>query len=328
MKSQIIYVGNCSNKGLYKYKFINGKLFFCTSTDDFARCTYLSKYNNNIYGVIEICDEKNEGNGYVVSYIEKEEKIVNTGIKSSYGQGPCHISINSNKSLIFVSNYKDGHFVIYKIDQNNAIGEKIFNEVIDEKKSRVHYSQMIDDKFLCVVDLGINTIIVYDLENNMKETSRVVLGKDVEPRHLVVNKDLIYVVTEVTCELYVLKFQNKELKIMSKQSILPQNEEIKNNYTGCAIKISNNKKYIYISIRGHNSISVFKCCDNAIRLIQNIKSNGDIPRDIELDKHEKYLFSANEDSNNISIFKRNKFTGKLKLLNKIEVESPTCIIAK
>ena len=327
MRKQIIYVGNCSNKGLFKYKFTNGKLKFSTNTNDFERCTYLAKDKKNIYGVLEVCDENNKGNGYIVSYTDNKGKITNTCKKSSYGKGPCHISINKNKDMLFVSNYQDGNFVIYSLN-NDSIGEVIYQDLIDPQKSHVHYSQMLDGNYLVMVDLGTSTIIIYNINDKMKEVTRLTLGNNIQPRHLVINKNLIYVVTEITCQLYVLIFQDEELKILNKYNLLPQDEKIKDNYTGCAIKISKNKKFIYVSIREHDSISVFKCIESTLKLIQNIKCNGEIPRDIELDKFERYLLVANQNSNNISIFKRNKITGKLRFSNKIDVESPTCIITK
>lgn len=328
MKKQIIYIGNCSNKGLYKYKFVKGKLIFCANTHDYERCTFLAKCKNIIYGVLEVKDSKNGNNGYVVSYIDEKDKITSMNREISYGQGPCHISVKANKKLVFVSNYADGYFTIYKMKADGSIGEKIYNEVLDKENSHMHYSQMLDDNLIGVVDLGTNTIVVYEVNEEIKEVTRLNLGENVQPRHFVYDKNFIYVVTECTCRLYMLSLQNKKLDVVNYQYILPSDVEQKENYTGCAIKSSKNNKFIYVSVRGHNSISVFKNCNKTLKLVQNIKCNGDLPRDIELSKNEKYLFVANQNSNNVSVFKRNIFTGLLKYKNCTEMESPTCIIAK
>ena len=81
---------------------------------------------------------------------------------------------------------------------------------------------------------------------------------------------------------------------------------------------------MYISIRGHNSISVFNIQDDKLELIQNIYCEGDNPRDITIDKYGRNLLCANLNSDNISIFSINN--GFLKYRKKFIIEKPSCII--
>lgn len=327
MEKHHIYVGNTSNKGFYKYKFVKGKLIFCADSHDFERCTYLAKCNKYIFGVLEVKDESSN-NGYVVAYTDENNELVNICKEKSYGQGPCHISVSKQKRLIFVSNYVDGHFTIFKMNNDGSIGKKIYNNVVEEKKSHVHCIKMISKNLFCVVDLGISTILLYEIDDGIREVSRLKLGENVEPRHFVVNKNQIIIVTEKTCKLYVVTFKNKNLELVNVYSILPEGVNQRGNYTGCAIKSSKNGKYIYVSIREHNSISVFKKCKKSFKLVQNIASNGNLPWDVEMSKTERYVFVANNNSNNISIFRRNKLNGKIKLVDSTKAESPTCVIAR
>ena len=80
--------------------------------------------------------------------------------------------------------------------------------------------------------------------------------------------------------------------------------------------------------RGHNSISVFKYENNKLELLQNILSYGNTPRNLEIDKTEKYLLVANQDSDEISIYSRNKKTGKLDFIEKQNTLLPTCILSE
>ena len=325
MRKQSVYIGNCSNNGLYKYSFFNGKLIHNMDTLDYEKCTFLTKYKDMIYGVLELSGEIT---GYVVSYKVEKNKIVNMDRKVCYGQGPCHISLSKKNKLIFVSNYTDGYFTVFKMLSDGHIGDKVFSSVLEKGISHMHYSQMIDEHLLCAVDLGANSIVVYNVGEKIEEITRLYLGENIQPRHFVVVNNFIYVVTESTCRIYTIVFQNRQLKVLKYQDILPINVEKKDNYTGCAIKLSKDNKYIYISIRGHNSISVFKNENNTLKLIQNINCKGNVPRDIELDKYNKYMFVANTDSNDVGIFKRNTHTGKLRYYSSVEVKSPTCIIAE
>ena len=109
---------------------------------------------------------------------------------------------------------------------------------------------------------------------------------------------------------------------------MPKGIEKKEDYTGCAIKITKNFKYLYATVRGHNSVSVYKVNNEKVKMIQNIFCGGNSPRDLEIDKNEKFILVANLEDNQISVFKRNKITGKIKYKRKELIESPTCIVIK
>lgn len=180
-----------------------------------------------------------------------------------------------------------------------------------------------------VVDLGEDVLIAYEIINdNIKEVSRVKFEEGTEPRHIAINKDKIYVVSEKSCEIYIIKFKEKRLSIINKVSILPKNIKQEENYTGCAIKIRKDLRYLYVTIREHNSISIYKINKNKLKMIQNISCEGNTPRDLELDKTGKYLLVANQDSNEVAIFKRNRITGKIIYQSKEKMDLPTCVIVE
>lgn len=330
MKKQQVFIGNVSKKGIYHYILKRGRLIKKYETNDFERCTYLVSNKTNLYSVIETSDVKNEGNGYIVSYKKNRGELINVDKKSSYGKGPCHIELNKNNDMLFVSNYINGYLTIVKINRDGTLGEKIYSFVEDKNKSHLHcIKKSLNGKYFFVSDLGENVIIAYEIKNKkIKEISRIKLKLDTQPRHIAVSKKKIYVVTEKSCELYVLGFTNKSLKILEVVSILPDNVKKKENYTGCAIKISKDFKNIYLTVRGHNSVSVFQTNKKRVSMIQNITCSGEVPRDLEIDKSGRYILVANQDSNNIAIFKRNRITGKIEYKYKEEIKSPTCIIVE
>lgn len=328
MKQCGVFIGNTSKNGIYYYKFRKGNLIKQYETKDFERCTYLANSRCYIYSVIEVSDIENDQCGYILSYKKNKDMLKNINKKSSYGKGPCHIEISKDNKFIYVSNYIDGYVTIFKVNNDGAIGDKIYSSIEDKKESHLHcIKETIDGKFFFVSDLGADLIIAYEVKDGeIQEVSRIKFEKDTQPRHIVVSKDKIFVITEKSCKLYILKFTDKKLEIIDSISILPKKKEKLDNYTGCAIKLSKDHKFLYLTIRGDNSINVYKIKDNFIKLIQNIYCNGDLPRDLEIDKEGKYILIANQNSNDIAIFKRNKITGKIKYKSKEHVNSPTCII--
>lgn len=330
MKKQYLYIGNCSEKGIIKYKFDDNKLEYMFSTNDFSRCTYLAQTSEYIYTTQEICDLNNKNSGYIIFYKKNLNNLNFIGKIESLGSYPCHIELSNKNGIIFISNYMDGYFTAYKIEKNGTFGNKLLNEVIDKNKSHMHCCKLFnDEKNLITIDLGTNIVAVYSIySNTVKKITQLQLPENTEPRHISVYNNIIFLITEKSCELYVLELKNNQLQILRKISILPPDYIKKDSDTGAAIKISKDGKYIYSTIRGHNSISVFKYEDENIKFIQNISSYGQIPRDLEIDKTQKYVFVANQNSDEIAIFKRNIETGKLSYMNSYNVPSPTCILVE
>lgn len=324
MSKQDVYIGNTTQNGIYKYVLLDGRLVKEYEMQGMRRCTYLSQNKKNLYGVIEV----KEGN--IISYEKDCGKLKYLDKIYSYGEGPCHIEIDNKNKVIFVSHYNNGVLNIFKINDNGKIGEKIYSKVENRKKSRMHcIKTSIDNNYFFSVDLGMDRLTVYEIkENIIKEIDYIDFKENTQPRHIAVSKQNIYIVTEKSCELYKIKFNNQKLQIIDVISLLPKTVELKENYTGCAIKITKNFKYIYVTIRGHNSISVYKINENTVELIQNICCEGDVPRDLEIDKEENYVLIANQSSNEIAVFKRNKDNGKLKFFYKENIMEPTCIIVE
>ena len=328
MEKQYLYIGNCSENGVIKYKFEDNKLEYIFSSNDFSRCTYLAQNDKYIYVTQEICDLSNKNSGYILAYKKDLNSLNFIGKIESLGSYPCHIELSNKNKIIFISNYMDGYFTAYKIEKNGTLANILTNEIIEKNKSHMHCCKLFNDENnLITVDLGTDTLTVYSIcSNDVKKISQLKLPEGTEPRHVSIYNNIIFLITEKSCELYSLEFKNNQLQILDKKSILSPNYLKNDSDTGAAIKISKDGKYIYTSIRGHNSISIFKYEDKNLKFIQNISSNGQTPRDIEIDKTQNHLFVANQNSNEIAIFKRNIITGKLNYINSYKAPSPTCIL--
>lgn len=323
---QEFLIGTYTQNGIYKLSFNNGTFYNKLSDNTFENCSYLCKNNTTIYNIIEYSDILKYSNGYVISR-NADLSVLNSCPLS--GHGPCFIRIDNIRKLLFIANYGDGSIDIFSLNTNGSLNKLIYHKKHSDN-SRIHYLAFSDNNnILYAVDLGNDSLLAYQIEfdgSNIELSlfSSYHFPKNSHPRHLTVIKDSIFVVTELSCKLYKLSFDNKNgLLFDNCVPLLPNNIMKKSDYTGCAIKISNDFKFIYTTIRGHNSISVFT---QSLDLIQNISCFGITPRDINFDIGQDYLFCANQNSNNISIFERNKKTGYLNYKSSYPISSPACII--
>lgn len=118
----------------------------------------------------------------------------------------------------------------------------------------------------------------------------------------------------------------KILNLFGVTSLLPENTLKEDTFTGCAIKMSSDGKYLYTSIRGYDCISVFEIGYHNLNWIQTISCFGKTPRDISFNKEENFLICANQNSNQLSIFKRDSLKGTLEFYCHYAIESPACIL--
>ncbi|ETJ00218.1 MAG: hypothetical protein Q611_LSC00120G0001, partial [Leuconostoc sp. DORA_2] len=77
----------------------------------------------------------------------------------------------------------------------------------------------------------------------------------------------------------------------------------------------------YVSNRGHNSLAVFKVTHQGrvLDLVQTIGTAGDFPRDFNIDPSGQYIVVANQNTDNVTVFRRNQESG---LLTKIQQDFP------
>lgn len=328
---QIIFIGNYSKDGITRLEFNNNTFTETLKVGKDINNSYVCTYKEHLYSVVEIGGDENVDSGYVSSYAINGNEVKFVNSKVSYGESPCFLIVDELREILYVANYSGGSFVAFKLDEDGSIGERLYYKKFEDI-SKVHHVQFSKDyRSVYIVDLGADCIIEYNIEYNQHELKLIEKAKfkfpfKSEPRHMSIDKQgNIYVVTEKSCELYKLKHNNiGQLIMIDKKSILPEGTIKKEDYTGCAIKIDAKMEYVYVSVRGHNSISAFSIKNDDFELVQNISCEGNIPRDIAFDKNEEYLLCANQGSNDISLFSIEE--GKLAYQKKYEIETPTCIV--
>jgi 6-phosphogluconolactonase len=319
---ETLYIGGYfNNNGIYICEFNNdGTIIKKAETSPLKNPSYLHMYKNKLYSALET-DE-----GAVACFkIESNSMLKDNDIFNTSAQSPCYIS--SYKNRLYVANYVEGNISVLTLNKFGGV-EKVepFLTEIKSNGSNMHYAKVINGS-LYVIDTKNDAIHICN--TNGEKLSEIDFPKNSNPRHLVTNKEgnMLYVIMEKENKIYILEKSNERFEIIDKVSTLPANTTIL-SYGG-AIRISKNNKYIYASNRGHDSISVFKIEDlgRKLKLIQNVPCGGEFPRDICLNKAEEWMVVANQNSNNISVLKRNKKDGTLKLVNSnFDVSSPSAVL--
>lgn len=275
--------------------------------------TYL-EYNKKNNELLAVYQDGEEGGIALWDYQDKKatlkETITQTGVQ------PCFVHYDEKTDEIYDANYHRGEVHVY---QNGEL-KKTFQY---EKGGHAHYVHT-DPKtgLLYTVDLGNDKVYKY---SSLEEVSVYEAKENSGPRHIAFhpNAPYLYIMTEYSNEVIVLKDEGT-LEEVQTISTLPEDGDS----DGAAIRISSDGKYVYVSNRGHDSITVFTVNDDhTLTFTQNISTYGEHPRDFNLSQDENYLVVANRDSNNLVLYKRNATTGELTLISKdTEVQEPVSLI--
>ncbi|MDI7743393.1 lactonase family protein [Lysinibacillus fusiformis] len=326
------------SEGIYSFTFdtATNKIENIQVAANIDNPTYLaiSKDKRFLYSIVQ---EGSKGGVASFSLDRSTGKLQELNRQLTEGPQPCHIFVDNEQRYLLATNYHKGTISAYTLNKesgtiNDHPSVVAHHGTMVEQIPHTHYSAFTpDEKYVVVVDLGLDRLYTYELVNNtLQNVTHLTLRAGSGPRHLVFhpNGRYAYIMTEFSSEVIVLKYQADNGTFTEEQSISTIPEEFTENNQGSFIHISSDGRFIYVGNRGHNSVAVFSVDKetNLLTLVERISSEGDWPRDFSLDPTEEYIVGSNQNSNNLVPYKRNKETGTLTLLKSdIPVPNPVCI---
>lgn len=337
------YIGTYTkgdSKGIYSFTLdaANGKITDVKAAASLENPTYLTISQDNQY-LFSVAKEGNSGGVAGYKILESGELILINN-QLSEGASPCHVSVNEENSLLLSANYHKGSADSYRLNPGNGEIQAVLSSIFHEgsgpderqEKAHTHYAGFTpDEKYAAVIDLGIDQLITYSLDNGkLAEKSILNIAPGSGPRHLTFhpNGEYAYLMTEFSSEVLVLKYTSGDGSFQQLQAISTLPADFKENNQGSAIHISSDGKFVYAANRGHDSIAVFEVKSGSFELsfVEHTSTEGNWPRDFVLDPSEKYLIASNQNSSNVVLYSRDKETGKLTLLDsEVNVPDPVCV---
>ncbi|MFH5781344.1 lactonase family protein [Heyndrickxia oleronia] len=296
----------------------------------------VSQDKQYLYSVVK----EGEQGGAASFSIKNNGELEELNRELSPGASPCHISVDSKNKTVVTANYHRGTVEAYLTTSNGSL-EPVSSIIQHEgsgpdkerqEKPHVHYAGFTpDEKYVAVVDLGIDQLITYEVVNGqLKLANKLSLKPGCGPRHLTFhpNGDYAYLMTEMSSEVVALQYNNMDGSFQIIQYISTLPSDFTENSQGSAIHISSDGHFVYAANRGHDSIAVYGVNQETgeLTFIEHTLTEGNWPRDFVLDPTENYLIASNQNSSNLVLFKRNSVSGKLTLLQSdIKVPDPVCV---
>ncbi|WP_445458273.1 lactonase family protein [Flavobacterium sp. HNIBRBA15423] len=279
--------------------------------------------------VVAVGEIQGERGGLLTSfwYTKENNTFQKISTVNTLGNDPCTLAFSPNENAILVGNYSGGNLSVFPINEKGVIenmpqliqyeGNSITKE--RQEKSHVHCIAFHPkDSMVFVTDLGRDTIeiIPYTEENDLfkllsDNTTSVRVPDGSGPRHIVfsANGDKAYTVFELTNEVGVFDYKDNSLVLKEVLALTKTKAKLG---SAAELKLSEDNAFLYVSVRGEdNQLVVFKLNnETAIEKIQTIET-GLKPRNFILSNKEDFLLVANQESNSILVFARDKNTGLL-----------------
>lgn len=290
--------------------------------------------HNHLFAIKQDGDQ-----GGVAAYQFKngQAKLINAVLGA--GAPPAYVGLDEKRHLLFSANYHLATIDVFRIEENGALAltDRVTHQGLTgprpEQKDgpHCHYADLTPDGRLIVCDLGMDLLVVYDISDDGKLTaaSRYHCESGFGTRHLSFhpNKRIVYVLGELSSKLTVLSYQAKTASFKPLQTISTIPSSWTSHNGAAAIHLSRDGRFVYVSNRGENTIAVFAVqADFTLKHIQSISTEGDFPRDFELSSDDRFLLTGNQNTDNLTLYRRDSESGLLtKLQQDVHCPEPVCL---
>jgi 6-phosphogluconolactonase len=185
-------------------------------------------------------------------------------------------------------------------------------------------------------DMGLDRILIYDLDTSSGRLSPSAhpfaqLSSGAGPRHLWLHPSnrFVYTVNEIDSTVSAFTYDAESSAMSIIETVRTRPDDFVGHNSGAQIVVHPSGQFLYSSNRGHNSIAMFSIDPDTgrQRLIGLESTQGDTPRNFNIDPSGKFLVAANVGSNNLVTFHIDTSTGKLRPTgHSARTPMPVCVM--
>jgi 6-phosphogluconolactonase len=278
--------------------------------------------DGTLLGAVEEVDGWNEGNAVLYAIDQSTGALTYLNKQATRGSITCHFNFSPDGRYGAIANYStlaagtppDRGTAVYPVSKSGlgpVSGEAVHSGTgpNPQRQERSHAHCAVwspDGSHLFVADLGLDGVMTYGFDAGkieFKRKAQVPPGSG--PRHLVFrpNGKFFYVVNEMGSSVSSFAYAATDgvLTLLHTDSTLRPGGHPGNS--GSALKITPDGKFLYAGNRGHNSVARFAIgTDGVAKFLGTTSTEGDWPRDFDIDKSGKVLAVGNQQSHDIRLF--------------------------
>lgn len=223
--------------------------------------------------------------------------------------GPAYVAFDRSETFALTGSYGSGESRVYRLEGDRIARDPV---VLDTGKYTHCLVASPDNRTLFAPSKGTDTIacVAFDEKaGTMAPLEPASAPPGSGPRHLVfsLDRERAFVSGENDCSLLTYELGSRGLTLRDHQTSLPRPRE--EGDSGADIHMSESGRFVYVSNRGHDSISVFDVSSNEPRRVTTESTRGRVPRNFCL--LSEWLIAANQESSTLAVFHTHSSTGAL-----------------
>ncbi len=264
----------------------------------------------------------------------------------AHGADPCYISLAAGDRYALVANYTGGTVAVLPIAADGRLEPA--TSVIRYQGSGIRPEQegphphMValdaDGRHVLVTDLGVDRLYVYRLDTatgqlvpNEAGAASVAADPGAGPRHFAFAPGgrRLYVINELASTLTVSTYDGERGEAQPVQTISTLPDGFAGENSCAHVAVSPDGRFVYGSNRGHDSIAIWAIDDERgeVTLVGHEPTRGRTPRGFGIDPTGSWLLVANQDSDAIVTFRRDRESGTLTASGEVDVTpSPVAVV--
>jgi len=345
------YTTKTNSRGIYAYRFdaAAGQLSAIGLVAESGDPSFVAVHPSGkyLYAVNEAGNFRGSHSGAVSAFAidRKSGKLKFLNQVASRGAGPCHVSLDKTGKFVLAANYDGGSVAAFPVQADGSLGKasafvQHTGSGPNKERQEAPHAHWIgtspDNRFVLAVDLGLDEVLIYRFDSSKgslapNEPPFVKVNPGAGPRHLAFarNGKFAYVLAEMENAVTAFAYSQKSGSLSALQTISTLPKDYSGPKEAAELIVHPSGKFLYASNRaGVDSITAFAIdpAKGTLMLVGQYSTKGKTPRHFAIDPTGTFLLAANEESDNIVIFKIEAATGALVPTGQsVEVPSPVCI---
>jgi 6-phosphogluconolactonase len=345
-RTQRVFIGSNKPDGILSYDWdpATGSLKAIGVAAKIANVDWitLSADHKYLFAASEVDSFNGKPTGEVASFAVENGNLQPLSGQNSAAKGTCHIALDHSGRVLLSADYGGGSAASFKVS-DGKLSPHVWTEHYTvhgpntdrQESAHAHFASFSPgNQFAYINDLGGDMIHIYRFDPETAILTgagayKAQPGAGPRTLHFHPNGTMAYVMNELTSTVDVVKWNKADgsLTLVSRINLLPGGPDGKS--TGCDTVISKDGRNVYFANRGDDFIYSFTADakTGALTPIGRTTTGGKTPRNFTLDPTEKWMLVANQDSSNLSVFRRETGTGKLANEGKsFPAAAPMCIL--
>ncbi len=355
-------VGQSQSKGIYVSRFqaATGEVSDPQLAAEIRNPSFLAAHPNHqyLYSVSEdplsvgpYNDKGSFISAYAIDRASGKLSLLNT--VPSGGTSTCYLSLDPSGKYLLAASFGSGTVTVLHVKEDGSLGAQAAliqhtgHSVDPHYQAGPHahsFDISPDGRFAVAADLGTDELMIYRFEPATGSVTPndppfvEVKPPGAGPRHFVFapNGRFGYLISEMSGILTAYAWDSTRGRLAEVQATdtMPadfnddKNAQALNSFHSAEVQLHPSGKYLYLSNRGPDTISVLAVhsVKGTLTPIQQVSTRGLMPRYFAIDPTGSYLFAANQASDDVVIFRVEDGTGRITPTRTVlRIGTPVCV---